>query len=68
MDTDTDGIIARARTQVLDARRGEIKAPQVKAFFDEATFTASYVVHDQRFLTRAALFSDGEPAFICPRP
>lgn len=36
----------RAADQVRAVLRGEIRAPHVKAFFDEATFTASYVVHD----------------------
>ena len=35
-----------ARAQVIAARNGEVPRPQVKAFFDEATFTASYVVSD----------------------
>ena len=63
-----DAAVEKASTQVQSVIAGEARAPIVKAWFDEATFTASYVVHDQRFLTRAALFSDGEPAFICPRP
>jgi len=44
MDIDTH--LARAARQVQCVLRGEIGAPHVKAFFDEATFTASYVVHD----------------------
>lgn len=44
MDADTN--IARAKAQVLAVRQGELKAPKVRAFFDEATFTASYVVYD----------------------
>ena len=35
-----------ATAQVEAVLRGEIRAPQVKAFFDEPTFTASYVVSD----------------------
>ena len=38
--------LARATEQVEAVLRGEIRAPQVKGFFDEATFTASYVVSD----------------------
>lgn len=38
--------LARAAEQVHAVLRGEIRAPHVKAFFDEPTFTASYVVHD----------------------
>ncbi|NTZ42679.1 MBL fold metallo-hydrolase [Altererythrobacter sp. SALINAS58] len=32
--------------QVEAVLRGELPAPHVKAFFDEPTFTATYVVHD----------------------
>ena len=35
-----------ARAQVSAAREGKLGRPQVKAFFDEPTFTASYVVSD----------------------
>ncbi len=42
-----DAHIARARAQVLAVRGGELEAPVVCAFFDEATFTASYVVYDR---------------------
>lgn len=41
-----DGALASAAKVVLDCRAGEMSAPVVRAFFDEATFTASYVVHD----------------------
>jgi glyoxylase-like metal-dependent hydrolase (beta-lactamase superfamily II) len=41
-----DANLARATDQVRAALRGEIRAPRVQAFFDEATFTASYVVQD----------------------
>lgn len=44
METDTN--LERARGQIEQVLRGEIRAPQVKAFFDEATFTASYIVSD----------------------
>ena len=44
MDIDTN--LARATGQVEAVLRGEIRSPHVKAFFDEPTFTASYVVHD----------------------
>lgn len=43
---ESDPNLARAADQVQAVLHGEIHAPQVKAFFDEATFTASYVVHD----------------------
>lgn len=42
----SDTPLARAQEQVRAVLRGEIRAPQVAGFFDEATFTASYVVHD----------------------
>lgn len=41
-----DGNLTRATAQILSVHRGEIRAPQVKAFFDEPTYTASYVVYD----------------------
>ncbi|MCA0201031.1 MAG: MBL fold metallo-hydrolase [Proteobacteria bacterium] len=42
-----DENIARAKSQILGVRRGALRAPQVMSFFDEATFTASYVVYDE---------------------
>ena len=42
----TDPHIEHAIAQVSDALVGELRAPQVKAFFDEPTFTVSYVVSD----------------------
>lgn len=36
----------RAALQVEAVLQGKIRTPHVKAFFDEPTFTASYVVHD----------------------
>ena len=41
-----DTTLQRAIDQVEAAGRGEIRAPLVRGFFDEKTFTASYVVHD----------------------
>lgn len=41
-----DRAVTKATTQVEAVLRGEIRAPQVKGFFDEATFTISYVVSD----------------------
>lgn len=43
---DNDTIIDTAIAQVNAAHSGEINRPQVRAFFDELTFTASYVVSD----------------------
>ena len=41
-----DFSLKRASDQVEAALRGDVRAPEVKGFFDEATFTASYVVSD----------------------
>lgn len=38
--------LTRAQDQVRSVLQGQIRAPHVQAFFDEPTFTASYVVHD----------------------
>lgn len=43
---DYDPALKLAHEQVEAALRGALPKPVVKAFFDEATFTASYVVHD----------------------
>ncbi len=48
-----DETVQRAAAQIAGACHG---VPQVKAFFDEPTFTASYVVHDPE--TRAAAIID----------
>jgi glyoxylase-like metal-dependent hydrolase (beta-lactamase superfamily II) len=42
----TDTPLANAIAQVDAVLRGSIRAPQVTAFFDEPTFTVSYVVSD----------------------
>lgn len=42
----TDPHLDRAVAQVAAVLQGRLQAPQVKAFFDEPTFTASYVVVD----------------------
>lgn len=54
MPIDTN--IAHAQEQVQAVLRGQIRAPHVQAFFDEPTFTASYVVHDPA--TKAAAIID----------
>ena len=41
---------------VAETQAGELSAPVVRSFFDEPTFTASYVVHDP--VTRAAAIID----------
>ncbi|RYM10482.1 MBL fold metallo-hydrolase [Sphingobium cupriresistens] len=48
-----DETVQKAAAQIAEASHG---VPQVKAFFDEPTFTASYVVHDPE--TRAAAIID----------
>ena len=52
--TATDSPIEHAVAQVSDVLAGELRAPQVKAFFDEPTFTVSYVVSDAQ-MRRAAI-------------
>lgn len=54
----------RAIHQVESVLGGEIPAPRIKAFFDEATFTASYVVHDPA--TRIAAIIDSVLDFDQP--
>jgi glyoxylase-like metal-dependent hydrolase (beta-lactamase superfamily II) len=41
-----DITLRSAALQVDAVLQGKIRTPHVKAFFDEPTFTASYVVHD----------------------
>lgn len=48
-----DEIVRQAAAQICEARKG---VPQVKSFFDPATFTVSYVVHDPE--TRVAAVID----------
>lgn len=49
----SDSALMQANSQILDTLG---KGPQVQGFFDEATFTASYVVHDPK--TRRAAIID----------
>jgi glyoxylase-like metal-dependent hydrolase (beta-lactamase superfamily II) len=51
-----DPPLQEARHIVENARSGETPRPVVTSFFDEATFTASHVVHDPE--TRAAAIVD----------
>ena len=53
----TDPNLERARKQIENVRRGQATAPVVQAFFDEQTFTASYVVHDPETLKAAIVDS-----------
>ena len=50
----SDPNLKLAQEQVQAALRGDVHSPVVKAFFDEPTFTASYVVYDPA-LKRAAI-------------
>ena len=49
----TDSALQAARSQITAAQSG---VPQIKAFFDDATFTVTYVVHDPE--TRRAAIID----------
>jgi glyoxylase-like metal-dependent hydrolase (beta-lactamase superfamily II) len=51
-----DQIIEQAIAQVKSVRAGELRTPQVEAFFHEPTFTASYVVSDP--ITKRAAIVD----------
>ena len=57
----SDSALATASAQVREAR---CEAPVIKAFFDEPTFTVSYVVHDPQTLRAAIVDSvlDYDPA------
>ena len=59
-----DPAIEIAKDQVERVRAGTARAPVVKAFFDEPTFTASYVVHDPQTMIAAIVDSvlDFDPA------
>ncbi len=41
-----DKVLQAASTQVQQALENSAKRPEIKGFFDEATYTISYVVHD----------------------
>ena len=53
---DTDASLAAAAKQVLAERRQNVGRVAVRSFFDEATFTASHVVHNP--VTRRAAVID----------
>ena len=42
----SDAHLNKAQEQAQAVLRGDFRAPQVKGFFDEPTFTVSYVVSD----------------------
>ncbi len=52
----SDATITQAADQVRNVLEGRSSAPVVRSFFDEATFTASHVVHDP--VTREAAIID----------
>lgn len=52
-----DIVIEQAIEQVRQALAGELHAPQVKAFFHEPTYTASYVVSDPQTMRAAIIDS-----------
>lgn len=52
-----DPRLKQAKDQVARALRGDVRAPVVQAFFDEPTFTASYVVHDSETMAAAIVDS-----------
>ena len=56
-----DSALQAASSQIASAQAG---APQIKAFFDEATFTVTYVVHDPESRRAAIIDSvlDYDPA------
>ncbi len=53
----TDIVIEQAIEQVRQALAGELRAPLVKAFFHEPTYTASYVVSDPQTMRAAIIDS-----------
>lgn len=61
---ETDTVLQAATAQVESARRNGAGQPAVQAFFDEATFTVSYVVHDPA--TRAAAIVDSVLDYDAP--
>jgi glyoxylase-like metal-dependent hydrolase (beta-lactamase superfamily II) len=52
-----DEPLARASAIIAQMRAGGQPTPFIRPFFDEATFTASYVVHDPATLTAAIIDS-----------
>ena len=61
---DVDSVVSRTAEQIEAVLRSEVRAPQVRAFFDEPTFTASYVVADP--VTKAAAIIDSVLNFDQP--
>ena len=52
-----DPPLKTAQDQVAQVRTGSARAPVVTAFFDEPTFTASYVIHDPETMAAAIVDS-----------
>lgn len=52
-----DNVVARGRDLVGSVLAGALAQPVVRGFFDEATFTASYVVHDPATMRAAIIDS-----------
>lgn len=63
-DTITDPVLDDARSLVEASKAGEKGKPSVHCFFDEPTFTASYVVHDPE--TKKAAIIDSVLDFDAP--
>ena len=59
-----DAPIKKAIEQIQAVTRGDARAPTVQGFFDEATFTASYVVSDP--VTKRAAIVDSVLDFDQP--
>lgn len=57
LSPDTDTTLSKAIAQVEQSRRDEGKQPVIKSFFDEATFTVSYAIHDPATLEAAIIDS-----------
>lgn len=57
MTTGSDSALDQAREIVQQAIAGETARPIVKTFFDEATFTATHIVHDPDTLVAAVIDS-----------
>jgi glyoxylase-like metal-dependent hydrolase (beta-lactamase superfamily II) len=58
---EADPHLKRAEGQVQMVGRGEMRAPVIKGFFDEPTFTASYVAYDP--VTKCAAIIDSVLGF-----
>lgn len=57
MDFSSDTVLAAAARQIEEARADKARRPSIAGFFDEATNTVSYVVHDPATSTAAIIDS-----------